>query len=316
MRLTERPRRLGEMRPEVAWPAEVQEVMDRALQRDSAERYASASEFGRALQAAVAHITDAPASPSASSPAPSTSASGVRAGTPAGFPNVPPTRVSEPAPPLRSASVPVAATPSRAPMLVGAAVGVLVLAGAGWMYVAARGTNRDAATSSAAQEPVANGAQGSAPTSGAQVSGTSTPVEAAAAQRRGTPAEAAGRTPLNAASAQRPTLQSGEVAPSGGAANTVTGAPGQSYEKELMALERQIQDSSSAVAVGRKLPAWRNRVTLASDRAILQVVEAEVATLTLETSQACTIWRSIKTEDLGTKLKNTYTAAMQSCAGT
>jgi serine/threonine-protein kinase len=53
MRLTERPRRLTEMRPEVAWSASVQAVLDRALERDPAARYASASEFGRDFAQAV-----------------------------------------------------------------------------------------------------------------------------------------------------------------------------------------------------------------------------------------------------------------------
>src|SRR5215203_708929 len=53
MRLTEPPMRLGQMRPQIAWTPKVQEVMDKALQRDAALRYASANEFGRALSAAV-----------------------------------------------------------------------------------------------------------------------------------------------------------------------------------------------------------------------------------------------------------------------
>jgi len=53
MRLTEQPRTLGEMRPEVRWSNEVQATLDRALQRDAAARYQSASEFGRDLARAV-----------------------------------------------------------------------------------------------------------------------------------------------------------------------------------------------------------------------------------------------------------------------
>lgn len=53
MRLTERPRSLAEMRPDIAWPAQVQQVMDRALQRDANSRYASAAEFGRDLERAL-----------------------------------------------------------------------------------------------------------------------------------------------------------------------------------------------------------------------------------------------------------------------
>src|SRR6185503_4304704 len=53
MRLTDRPKTLGEMRPDVAWPADVQAVMDKALERDVAQRYQNATDFGRALYQAV-----------------------------------------------------------------------------------------------------------------------------------------------------------------------------------------------------------------------------------------------------------------------
>src|SRR3982751_5240554 len=53
MRLTDRPRKLSEMRPDVAWPAEVQQTMDRALERDASKRYRTATEFGRDLHRAV-----------------------------------------------------------------------------------------------------------------------------------------------------------------------------------------------------------------------------------------------------------------------
>jgi serine/threonine-protein kinase len=53
MRLTDRPRTLSEMRPDVAWPEDVQAVLDKALARDSAERYQSAAQFGREFAAAV-----------------------------------------------------------------------------------------------------------------------------------------------------------------------------------------------------------------------------------------------------------------------
>ena len=54
MRLTERPRTLGEMRAQVAWPAAVQAVMDRALARDVRARYATAPELARDLAEALA----------------------------------------------------------------------------------------------------------------------------------------------------------------------------------------------------------------------------------------------------------------------
>ncbi|HEX2777961.1 MAG TPA: serine/threonine-protein kinase [Gemmatimonadaceae bacterium] len=52
-RLTERPRSLAEMKPEVSWPAQLQAVMDRALSRDAAGRYANAAEFGRDFARAI-----------------------------------------------------------------------------------------------------------------------------------------------------------------------------------------------------------------------------------------------------------------------
>ena len=61
MRLTDRPRSLGEMKPEVNWPASLQAVMDRALARDAASRYANAAEFGRDFEAAVAQMPETPA---------------------------------------------------------------------------------------------------------------------------------------------------------------------------------------------------------------------------------------------------------------
>ena len=53
MRLTEAPRKLSEMRPEVAWSPDVQSALDRALERDAKARFASASEFGRTLSQAL-----------------------------------------------------------------------------------------------------------------------------------------------------------------------------------------------------------------------------------------------------------------------
>ncbi|MBW8839305.1 MAG: protein kinase [Gemmatimonadetes bacterium] len=53
MRLTEPPRTLAEMRPEVAWRESVQAALDKALQRDVKARYTSATEFGRALSSAL-----------------------------------------------------------------------------------------------------------------------------------------------------------------------------------------------------------------------------------------------------------------------
>jgi serine/threonine protein kinase/Flp pilus assembly protein TadD len=53
-RLTEPPQSLGEVRPEVTWPNELETVMSRALDRDPSRRHASTRDFAAALHAAIA----------------------------------------------------------------------------------------------------------------------------------------------------------------------------------------------------------------------------------------------------------------------
>jgi len=52
-RLTDAPEPLQTARPDIAFPPRLQTVLDRALARSLAERYASAAEFGRDLEAAI-----------------------------------------------------------------------------------------------------------------------------------------------------------------------------------------------------------------------------------------------------------------------
>jgi len=54
MRLTERPRTLAEVRADVAWPAELEAVMAKALDRDPDARYATTRDFAHAFHAAAA----------------------------------------------------------------------------------------------------------------------------------------------------------------------------------------------------------------------------------------------------------------------
>ena len=58
MRLTDKPKSLSEMLPDRAWPAEVQAVMDRALERDANTRYQNATDFGMALYNAIQRMPD------------------------------------------------------------------------------------------------------------------------------------------------------------------------------------------------------------------------------------------------------------------
>ena len=120
MRLTDKPKPLGEMRPEVAWPADVQAVVDKALERDASRRYQTASEFGRELCRAIDHMPETLA---------------MEVGTQM-VGAVPPTRVSEPAgiPPTVAApaSSPVSqrtapATSKRYGALIGGLAAILLI---------------------------------------------------------------------------------------------------------------------------------------------------------------------------------------------
>jgi hypothetical protein len=61
MRLTDRPRTLEEVATHVPWPAELQQVLDRALARDRASRYQTARDFARDLTRTVAAMPGAAA---------------------------------------------------------------------------------------------------------------------------------------------------------------------------------------------------------------------------------------------------------------
>jgi serine/threonine-protein kinase len=110
MRLTDKPKSLSEMRPETAWTPEIQAVMDRALQRDAKLRYQTATEFGRALYAAVEQM---PTSPDAS------------AGTLA----MDAARTSVPATRLDAAAAVPVKTRRRIPILIGSGLAAVLVAG-------------------------------------------------------------------------------------------------------------------------------------------------------------------------------------------
>lgn len=128
MRLTDRPRTLAETRPDVAWPAELQATIDKALQRDADDRYASAAQFGREFAAAIAAM---PATKAAEA---GTLVMGAAGAAPtAAIPQMPPTRVARasagteqmaaPAAPARPAAPRPA--PDRAPAKSSSLVPVL-----------------------------------------------------------------------------------------------------------------------------------------------------------------------------------------------
>ena len=185
-RLVEQPKTLAEMKPDVAWPAEVQAVMDKALARDVNERYQSAAQFGRELWAACESM---PASQAAQA------GTQVLSAPAAGTAQVPKTRVAGPgegggktvagAAAAKGAS-PAAATPAAVPakksntgLIAAAVIGIAVLGGGGYLILGNKGggTGADSttvATPAGAQQNAAPSAAPAAP--GGGVTQTKTPL--------------------------------------------------------------------------------------------------------------------------------------------
>ena len=210
-RLVEQPRTLAEMKPSVAWPAEVQAVMDRALARDANERYQSAAQFGRELWAACERM---PASQAAaagtqvlSAPV-SAAAGGAASGAARTVAGVPKTHVAGSGErgqaEVTSASgrkgaasagtevAPRSVTKSNTGMIVAAVIGIAVLGGGGY-FIMRPGGSIPAATDSRAVATQVSGAVGRPQGSGtAAVPAASSAAPAAGVTQLKTPVNPAG----------------------------------------------------------------------------------------------------------------------------
>ena len=126
MRLTDDPRPLSITKPDTSWPAEVQAVMAKALQRKKGDRYDSASKFGIALYQAVEHMPQG-------AMAGATQMIGAMDGATAVIAPPPKTRLDA-SPPAAPAPATVAPVRSKAPVYAGAGVAALALAAAAIIY--------------------------------------------------------------------------------------------------------------------------------------------------------------------------------------
>ena len=130
MRLTDRPRSLSEMKPDVSWPSPLQAAMDKGLARDAKDRYAKASEFGRDVSQAVERM-------------PQTVATEARTSIMAA-PGVPATRVG-PAPTMITSGTGAKPTKrSKLPVMAGVAT---VLVGAVVVFGVLNRSNRNTSAS-------------------------------------------------------------------------------------------------------------------------------------------------------------------------
>jgi eukaryotic-like serine/threonine-protein kinase len=157
MRLTDRPRTLSEMRPEIAWPPQLEAVMNQALERDANKRYQKSSDFGRDLAKAVEKmpstiVAEAGTQVLGTIPPTRVAPAGGQGATMVTPPPVAPGRtVAQAAPqgsiagtPTAVASIPASeqsyapplvATKSKAPLAIGGGVAALALAGVFYITV-------------------------------------------------------------------------------------------------------------------------------------------------------------------------------------
>lgn len=289
MRLTEPPRRLAEIRPQVPWSAAVQAVMDRALQRDATLRYASASEFGRALSAAVREQPTA---------FPETAAA---------EPSLAPTRVSE-APGPRAADVPAAApvaiTRQRWP--IAASAGVIVLAllviGAAFAFGHKPGVARESNQVAPAGQPQQAPATGTPASSNGAVAA---PLAAAAEPAAGTRVDGDPRaTPSSSA---RSWIGGGTPATAGSSSETRT-----DLSARIPVLLEQSRDDATALAARREatklLPLAHGAQVVA-----LRLVQVRSYAMRNEDARACEILRAVQGQSRGTEYETEVTRLLESC---
>ena len=146
MRLTDDPRPLSVTKPDTSWPAEVQAVMAKALQRKREDRYDSASKFGIALYQAVEHMPKVAA-------AGATQMMGAMDGATSVMAPPPQTRLDA-SPAAAPAPTTVAPVRSKVPVYGGAGVAALALAAAASIYFS-KATGKSGATPQAGAPAVA-----------------------------------------------------------------------------------------------------------------------------------------------------------------
>lgn len=263
MRLTDLPRTLAEVRPEVAWPAALQRTLDLALARDAADRYQSAAQFGREFAAACAELPDTaaaeagtvvlgaadlPATRVARPGGATAAAAGVRGGTRAATPPQAPAATS--------------GARSRGPLIGGGIGAVVIIAGLFWKLGASGGAPAAAPTDSTTA-PNTSGVptvetRTATPTGDVQLyarSGTEVPSADAAAPRTA-PAATNPRTTPGARPATPTT--GGATAPTTAPATAEPPAP--DATAQLSTLLREAQGGAGA-RVLRELAAMQPRLS-------------------------------------------------------
>ena len=245
MRLTDHPKTLADMRPDIAWPEELQRVMDKALARDAVDRYANAAEFGRDIAKAVENM---PAAVAAQEGTLVMSAAGMAGAKTVAGAAVPATRVAnspnagtQKIEAVAPSAAPVAAKGgSKMPMIVGAVV-VIAIAGVGAMKLLNPGGAPAPASTQATPENTA-----AAPAPSGDASKTGAPAAPAGTKQAAATNPAPGKSGAPAPGGTAP-------APTSGAGTTAINAD----SVKLLSLESSVSDDAAAKSVLRQIDAMK-----------------------------------------------------------
>lgn len=289
MRLTDKPKPLAEMKPDVAWTPEVQAVLDKVLERDASLRYQTAAQFGRDLSRAVEAM---PQSVAAAAGTQVIGAASVAAATAA----IPATRVASAAEKGAPAGKP---EPARTPAgksktpLIAAVVTVVVLGGGTTAVLMMRGSPAKATPAN----PPASMADSTAGGTGAAVQ-KSQPQDT----KRG---------------AAAPTGVTEKLAKPLAANPAGTVAPTVNVDAELKRLDNAVSDTNfDKLAAQRVLTAMDALGTLSTP---LQEVRAAIIRASAEEvlgnhETGCQILLAVKDKALVTSKASTVTAMLATCS--
>jgi hypothetical protein len=303
MRLTDEPKTLREMNPQVVWPAAIESVMRHALQRKSSERYQSANDFGNALMAAVESMPK-------QQQADMTMVVGAADGTVVlqappvtrADPDAPPVTRQSAAPPVIPAPAPVVAPPkSKMPLIAGgAAVTVAAAAAVFFMMSQGKAAAKPDITSSA-PPPIA-----SAPVNPQSNGATSPPASSPGPVSQGTQSPAA----------QLPAETFAKTAPTNKA--TVSGAPVATAAVDISArlpalLDQSTEDATAARAL-REAEQLQPKAIASSDKIGLSLVRANAFAMLGKDRQSCEIIEMIKERGAATVYAEKIAIMVRNCA--
>ena len=324
MRLTDQPKTLADMKPDMAWPAELQAVMDRALARDAVHRTASAAEFGRDLSKAVEGMPTAAVSAelgtmvisAQTAPAggaiPATRVAGKAERTPsASAPTVAQGAIALPVPAAGAAPVAHEEEPARkgGMGMFGAVVGGIAVVAGGAYFALSGGKAKDtpltALRGSGQTTQTAQSTQTAVPTGGSVTPGSTTP---------------GGRSPRDTNPGGTRTMTKQRLPNPGpgtpGTSPAPTGGGAVNVGAELDRLRAIIEDKAEAGVpeVLQGLDRLAPSIKLPADRVHAAMIRGNAKALGGDFEAACKLFKGVSAEAQKTKFKVDLAKLMESCS--